>query len=249
VVFNYPMEDFRPVDKRENYIKRCIAIPGDTLQIKDADVYVNGKANWKPPKRQEDYLVTTDGTPINDKLLRDLDITEGGSIVTPGVYNYRLTDENVGKLRQLSNVKKIEPLILQKGFNPEVLFPGDAEDFPWNLDNYGPIVIPKKGVTVDLTSKNIAEYRRLITIYEGHTLDEQGGKFIIDGKEVTKYTFGMNYYWMMGDNRHNSLDSRYWGFVPEDHVVGKASFIWMSWDTNGSFFGKIRWSRLFHGIQ
>jgi signal peptidase I len=250
VVFNYPAEnEGRPVDKRENYIKRCIAIPGDTLVIKSADVYVNGKKNWKAPKREEEYEVYTDGTPINDKILRDLDISEGGPTETPGIYHYYLTDENVAKLRQLNNVKSVEQYIETRIDPRGSLFPGDVQDFPWTIDNYGPLVVPKKGVTVDLSPKNIAMYARIISVYEGHTLSEDGDKIIIDGKEATKYTFGMDYYWMMGDNRHNSSDSRYWGFVPEDHIVGKASFIWMSWDTNGSLFGKIRWSRLFHGIQ
>ena len=249
VVFNYPMEDFRPVDKRENYIKRCVGVPGDTLEIRDASVYINGKLNWKAPQRQEDYLVTTNGTPINDKLLHELDIREGGPIGTPGVYNFHLTDEHVKKLRALSSVVKIEPMVLQKGFNPEVLFPGDAEHFPYNIDNYGPIVIPAKDATVQLTVNNIALYRRIITIYEGHKLEERDGKFFIDGSEKSTYQFAMDYYWMMGDNRHNSADSRYWGFVPEDHIVGKASIIWMSWDKYGGFFNKIRYSRLLNLIH
>ena len=249
VVFNYPMEDFRPVDKRENYIKRCVGIPGDTLRIVNAVVYINGEKNMQPPARQDDYLVTTDGNPINEKILAELDVTEGGPVGNAGVYNYHLTDEAVEAIRKLPNVKKIEPLVLQAGFNPETIFPGDPEHFPWNIDNFGPIWIPKKGVTVNISPENIALYRRLITVYEGHTLEERGDQIIIDGQVATTYTFAMDYYWMMGDNRHNSLDSRFWGFVPEDHVVGKALFIWMSYDTNGSFFNKIRWNRLFKGIE
>ena len=167
----------------------------------------------------------------------------------PGVYNLLLTDENVEKLRQLPNVKSVQPNIAQKGYNPETLFPFDPENFPFNIDNYGPIVIPKAGVTVTLSPKNIALYKRIIAVYEGHEFEERDGKFFIDGKESSTYTFGMNYYWMMGDNRHNSADSRYWGFVPEYHIVGKASLIWMSWDTNGAFLNKIRWSRLFNTIK
>ena len=249
VVFNYPMEDFRPVDKRENYIKRCIAIPGDTLQVINAEVFINGKKNWKAPFRQEDYLVYTDGSAINDKVLKELHIDEGGPTNSTGTYNFHLTDDGVEALKKLPNVKKVEPLILQQGFNPETLFPGDPKNFAYNLDNYGPVVLPKKGVTVALTPENIALYTRVITVYEGHKLQMNGDKFVIDGKEVSSYTFEMNYYWMMGDNRHNSADSRFWGFVPEDHIVGKAWFIWMSWDKDGGFFSKIRWGRIFNGIN
>ncbi len=249
VVFNYPMEDFRPVDKRENYIKRCIAIPGDTLQVINAEVFINGKKNWKAPFRQEDYLVYTDGSAINDKVLKELHIDEGGPTNSTGTYNFHLTDDGVEALKKLPNVKKVEPLILQQGFNPETLFPGDPKNFAYNLDNYGPVVLPKKGVTVALTPENIALYTRVITVYEGHKLQMNGDKFVIDGKEVSSYTFEMNYYWMMGDNRHNSADSRFWGFVPEDHIVGKAWFIWMSWDKDGSFVSKIRWGRIFNGIN
>lgn len=249
VVFNYPMEDFRPVDKRENYIKRCIAIPGDTLKIINAEVYINGKKNWKAPNRQEDYLVYTDGSAINEKVLKELHIDEGGPTNSTGTYNFHLTDAGVEALKKLPNVKKIEPLVLQEGFNPETLFPGDPKHYPFNLDNYGPIVLPKKGVTVNLTPENIALYTRVITVYEGHKLQMNGDKFVIDGKESSTFTFEMNYYWMMGDNRHNSADSRFWGFVPEDHIVGKAWFIWMSWDKDGSFFSKIRWGRIFNGIH
>ncbi|MEO6168113.1 MAG: signal peptidase I [Chitinophagales bacterium] len=250
VVFNYPMEDFRPVDKRENYIKRCIGIPGDTLEIRESDVYINGKKNTNWPGQQIDYLVTTDGTGINEKVLEDLEIPEYSPTNNPGQFHFFLTEADSKELAKLKNVKSVEPLVWSKGLVPEALFPGDTKHFPWNIDNFGPIWIPKKGMTIDINKDNIAQYQRLITIYEGHKLDvTKDGKIIIDGKEAAQYTFKMNYYWMMGDNRHNSYDSRYWGFVPEDHIVGKAWFIWMSWNKGGSVFNKIRWSRLFHGIH
>ena len=250
VVFNWPMEDFRPVDKRENYIKRCIGIPGDTLEVRDAEVYINGKHNTDWPGQQIDYLVTTDGTAINQKILDGLDITEFSPTNSSGVFRMNLTKSAADAISKLKNVKSMEPDILPKGLVPEALFPGDTKHFPWNLDNFGPIWIPKKGVTITIDQSNISLYQRLITIYEGHQLDiTKDGKILIDGKQTDQYTFKMDYYWMMGDNRHNSLDSRYWGFVPEDHIVGKAWFIWMSWNKNGSFISKIRWDRLFHGIH
>ncbi|MBA3648037.1 MAG: signal peptidase I [Chitinophagales bacterium] len=250
VVFNWPQEDFRPVDKRENYIKRCIAISGDTLEVRNGEVFLNGKKNMIFPGEQDEYLVTTDGTAINEKILKDLHITEMYPSNETGKFGFHLTQSNIEDLKKLRNVKSIDPYVLPKGFLPETIFPMDAKNFPWNIDNYGPIWIPKKGVTVPINTNNIALYQRLITIYEGHQLDiNKNGTIIIDGHPVTSYTFAMNYYWMMGDNRHNSLDSRYWGFVPEDHVVGKAWFIWMSWDKDGSLFTKVRWDRLFRGIN
>lgn len=249
VVFNYPMEDFRPVDKRENYIKRCIGIAGDTLEVRDGDVYINGKKNWKPPMRMEEYFVSTDGSYITDDVFKELHIDDHAATGTNGVYDVKATEEAVAALRKLPNVKKVEQMIVSAGINVEMLFPGDPNNFKWNIDNYGPLVIPKEGVTVNISPNNIALYSRIIQVYEHHKLELRGDKLLIDGKETSTYTFEMDYYWMMGDNRHNSSDCRFWGFVPEDHIVGKAWFIWMSWDTNGSWFSKIRWGRIFNGIK
>jgi signal peptidase I len=248
VVFNYPMEDFRPVDKRENYIKRCVGIPGDSLQVKDRILFVNGKQAAMPEKMQHKYQVITDGSAFNPKTLSKLDITEGGKL-SEGNFQLTLTEENSQHVSKFSNVKKVLPIIERKGRYEGYTFPSDSS-FPWNIDNYGPIYIPKKGVTVDLTLKNLPMYERLITIYEGNELKKDNGKIYINGAEVSSYTFKMDYYFMMGDNRQNSEDSRFWGFVPEDHIVGKAVFIWFSWDSNASgLFDKIRWSRLFSLIH
>ncbi|MEO5675287.1 MAG: signal peptidase I [Chitinophagales bacterium] len=254
VVFNWPGDDdARPVDKKENYIKRCIAIPGDTLMLRDAEIYINGKKNTDFPGQQLDYFVNTDGTPMNDKTLRDLDIGDGSPTNVPGQYAYWLTPEQADELRGFKNITAVTPNIQKLNDRTvlgETLFPGDIRHFPFNIDNYGPIVLPEKGASIILSKENLALYHRVITQYEGHTLDiTPEGKIMLDGKEDTHYTFKMNYYWMMGDNRHNSLDSRYWGFVPEDHVVGKAWFIWMSWSKGGSVTSKIRWNRLFHSIN
>jgi len=258
VVFNYPMEAdspyFRPVDKRENYIKRCQGAPGDTLKLINAQVYVNGKAAPNPPGEQTDYTIKTSGMDINPDVLTEL-----------GVSNYdgappTMTKETAEQLKHISNVQSVTANIRQPGladpFNP--VFPAGSpkyklnpknKDFDWNVDNFGPIIIPKKGWTVKLDSLTLPVYGRAIEVYEGNKLRIENGKIFINDKETTNYTFKMNYYWMMGDNRHDSLDSRYWGFVPEDHIVGKALFVWMSWDDNASFFNKIRWSRLFMGIH
>jgi len=247
VVFNYPMEDFRPVDKRENYIKRCIGIPGDTLSIVNRMVFINDKPAGFPENSQFNYFVQTTGTGINPKVLEKLDITEGDRLPAPGSFRLTLTQNNVDKLHAYKTIKKIDVISRPKDYKGEDVFPHDFDSFLWNIDTYGPIYIPKKGETVDLDLVNISLYKRLITVYEGNELElnKKTGKIFINGKKVDSYTFKLDYYFMMGDNRHNSLDSRFWGFVPEDHIVGKALFLWLSLDPNGTFLDKVRWSRLF----
>lgn len=250
VVFNYPMEAEvpRPVDKRENYIKRCIAIPGDTLRIVDANIYVNGKIFEKPTFAQKAYIVITDGTDFNPQTLTDMNIEVSRS--SEVAYLFNMTREQADQIKGWANVRSVKPYIRPASMYQEEngVFPSDAH-FRWNEDNFGPLIVPRKGWTVSLDSTNLALYKRAITVYEHNTLEERDGQMYINGKQTNKYTFKMDYYWMMGDNRDNSLDSRFWGFVPEDHIVGKALFVWMSWNENGSFLSKIRWNRLFRGIH
>jgi signal peptidase I len=251
VVFNYPMDADspfnRPVDKRENYIKRCQAIPGDTLSIVDAQVYVNGKAMPNPPQSQSSFVVHTDGNPINPQVIADLHIFIARQI-NPTDYEVLMTRQSAAALKGYSNIKSVNEYFEPKDtFNPEE-FPHDPH-LKWNVDNYGPIIIPKKGWTVKLDSLTFPVYRRVIQVYENNKLDIDGNDIVINGKKTNTYTFKQNYYWMMGDNRHNSEDSRFWGFVPEDHIVGKALFIWMSSDSSASFLNSIRWNRIFKGIH
>ena len=239
----------RPVDKRENFIKRCIAIPGDVIRIIDRKVMINNKEEQNPGKRQYTYLVHTDGTSINSRNFEKLDITENISTDNNGNYELTLSDESLAKIKDFSNVKAIEPIIRPAGYWDPDIFPFDSS-YRWNVDNFGPITIPKKGVTVAIDRNNICLYRRIIGVFEGNKLEEKDGKIYVNGKECSSYTFKMNYYWMMGDNRHNSADSRYWGFVPEDHVVGKAVFVWLSLDPNKSLIdGKIRWNKLMRVVK
>ncbi len=250
VVFNYPMDADepynRPVDKRENYIKRCVAIAGDTLSVVNTQVYVNGKASETPQFGQSSYFVITDGTDLNPRTLQEMDIEYQPEAAN--TYVLYMTKEEAETIKKWPIVKSVIPRIMVKGYNNPQVYPW-KDSFKWNEDNYGPIVIPAKGMTVKLDSITIPIYKRAISVYEGNTFEQRGAQVLINGKPADSYTFKMDYYWMMGDNRHNSLDSRFWGFVPEDHIVGKAKFIWMSFDTNGSFLGKIRWNRIFDAIH
>jgi len=246
VVFNYPIQIdspwYRPIDKQDNYIKRCQGTPGDTLSIVDAQVFVNGKANPIPPQSQPGYMVTTDGNQINPQISTDLHIEQMAD------NQWIMTRQSAATLKGYSNIKSVTEYIQPRNtFNPEE-FPHDPH-LKWNVDNYGPIIIPKAGMTIKLDSLTFPVYRRVIEVYENNKLELKDNDFIINGKKTSTYTFKQNYYWMMGDNRHNSEDSRFWGFVPEDHIVGKALFIWMSTDSAGSFFNSIRWSRIFKGIH
>lgn len=253
MVFNWPQdhENNRPVDKKENYIKRCVGLPGDTLEIKDRVLYINGQPGYKPKYQQFVYQVgmMPTGYDLGEDVKDDLriyNVTNERNEPIPNFYS--LTNEDVQHLKAIPNVVVfLADTIggrMAKGVPQLDVFPQDTAHFKWNQDNFGPMWIPKKGLTVNLGPENIALYKTIITEYEGHTLDMTKTPFVIDGKPSPTYTFAMDYFWLMGDNRHNSLDSRFWGFVPEDHVVGKAWFIWMSYDKHG-----IRWKRLLRGVK
>jgi signal peptidase I len=248
VVFNYPMEDDRPVDKKTHYIKRCIGIPGDTLSIFNRKVSINGVAQDLPEFGQFLYQVKTNGTGFNPRILEKLNIRDGGPGMSEGEYRFFLTKETSVELKKLPNVSSIEPYMQPNGIYEDYIYPFTPE-MPWNIDNFGPLYIPQAGDVIPLNKRNVALYRRCIETYEENTLSEANGQWYINGEKADSYTFQLDYYFMMGDNRHNSADSRFWGMVPDDHIVGKAVFIWFSWDKFGSFFTKIRWSRLFSFIH
>ena len=311
VVFNYPVDDMQanmPFDKKTNYVKRCVGIAGDSLEIVDQKIFVNGNEQGLPDRShgQFSYIVTTAGTGFREKFLLENEITEHYplyeyefelsddnvklfkeqpyirnvdplnnpdsdlktyKIITQGVklnanvlatyhgvktennlYLMMLTDENVKKLSSLSNVVSVSKPDLLPSQKGTIMFP-KGNDYNWTTDNYGPIYIPKAGATIELTEDNLAFYSDVIKNYEENHLEIKEDGIHINDVLSTDYTFKMNYYWMMGDNRHNSLDSRFWGFVPEDHVVGKPVFNWMSIDPNKSGLDKIRWNRLFTVIH
>jgi len=313
VVFNYPADELRenlPFDKKTHYVKRCVGIAGDSLEIINQKVFINGNEQALPDRShgQFSYIVSTEASGLRKKFLLENEITEGYPVNSyrfelsqqeallfsqqgyireiklvdsllneDGRNNYRvttqgvqlnanvlvsyrgqaeasnsslmmLTDENVTKLRSIRNVisvEKPELLASQKG---AIMYP-KGNEFNWSTDNYGPIYIPKAGATIELNEDNLAIYKRIITDYEDNELEYKEGGLYINGKETGEYTFKMDYYWMMGDNRHNSLDSRFWGFVPENHVVGKPVFNWLSLDPNKSGLSKIRWDRMFTVIH
>ncbi len=235
----------RPVDKRDNYIKRCVAIPGDTLKILNTKVYINGKPQEQFDKIQFRYMIQTDGSRINTRTLEKLDIYKDDvHYLDNGLYEILLIATNVEELKKLSNVQSIEKKIKSQEFYDSEIFPHN-ENYRWNLDNFGPLWVPKKGVTITVDTINICFYERIITAYEGNTLKIQGRDIYINGVKTDRYTFKMDYYWMMGDNRHYSLDSRYWGFVPEDHIVGVPRFVWLSLNKEKTFPLNIRVSRMF----
>lgn len=236
----------RPIDKEENLIKRCVGIPGDVIQVKNAVLYVNGKPAEAYPHQKLFYIAQTNGTPLSDDFLADNNI-EMLQQIDNRTYLLDLENDQVATVKALPHVT-VQPYIYPSGVGDEgdATYPHDTANFKWNRDNYGPIAIPKAGTTVQLTPQNVALYRRVIFNYEGNKLEERNGQIFINGKVATGYTFKMDYYWMMGDNRDNSLDSRYWGFVPEDHVVGKAWIVWMSYGKNP--ITDMRWGRLFHTV-
>ena len=238
---------WRPVDRRENYVKRCVGLPGQTLQIKDRIVWLDGKPNKEPDNVQYDYFVRLK-QPIPDVLVRELGISQEDLTSLGETGTMPLTEK---ALRRLSACPDIVESIVADTVNsvPGGLYPLNAYT-GWTRDNYGPVWIPAKGKSVRLTMDNIAVYERPIRVYEHNDLRVEDGRILINGVEADSYTFKMDYYWMMGDNRHNSADSRYWGFVPEDHVVGKPVLIWLSLDKDRSWFdGRVRWNRLFRMVD
>ena len=250
VISYYGPVKARPMDKKDHYVKRCVAVHGDTLEIRNGLVYVNSEPLEVWPGVQNSYTVVTDGQRINPVNLEALGLNTAELRFDPQLPGYPympLTAERLEKVRAYPNVVSVEPNIdVYPPDDPDsylTIFPF-TRDYKWTRDNFGPLWIPEKGTTVRLDSLSLPLYERIITAYEGNELEtDSEGRIFINGEEVRDYTFKQDYFFMMGDNRHNSLDSRYWGFVPEDHIVGKPVVIWLSTDRNKSFPKNIRWSR------
>ncbi len=241
----------RPNDKKDNYVKRCVAVAGDTLSVVNGNVVVNGVPQPEFEGLQSTYTVYTNGSAINPKILKEIGLTPQEVYFDPSLPGYpdmTLTKSELAKVKDLAVVAEIRENIdvypPDYPDSPILLFPF-TENFEWTRDNYGPIWVPAKGATVELTLENLPLYERIISAYEKNSLEVKDGEIYINGEKSDSYTFKQDYYFMMGDNRHHSLDSRYWGFVPEDHIVGKPVMLWFSTDKYESFPSNIRWNRLF----
>ncbi len=244
----------RPNDKKDNYVKRCVAIAGDTLSVVNGNVFVNGVPQKEYEGLQSTYTVYTNGSAINPKILKEIGLVPQEVYFDPSLPGYpdmTLTKGELAKVKDLAIVAEIRENIdvypPDYPDSPLLLFPF-TDNFEWTRDNYGPIWIPAKGATVNLTLENLPLYQRIISTYEKNRLEVKDGEIYINGEKSDTYTFKQDYYFMMGDNRHHSLDSRYWGFVPEDHIVGKPAMLWFSTDKYESFPSNIRWNRLFKFI-
>lgn len=277
---------YRPVDRRENYVKRCIGLPGETIELRDDYVYINGSKLENPPLSQQTYLIHTDGTIISENIFKELGINKEDYLYS-STGNYPQAPQKMQDLTGLDSLSMANAGLKQHdGKNGKVYFnipltekmiaelkakpfvwdvikekeqPGSSIYYPidiqtnWTNSDFGPLWIPQKGATIKFDTDvdfKVAAYKRCIKNYEGNDFDYRDGKVFINGQETNTYTFKMDYYFMMGDNRHNSADSRVWGFVPEDHIVGQPMFIWLSLEKDNSWFsGKIRWKRLFSSAK
>lgn len=254
IVFNFPAEELfpldgktmnYPVDHRTHFIKRCVALPGDTMKIIDREIFVNGIKLPFPKNVLFNYIVKIDSLKRDSVKLKKLGMlreSQQGKFI---LYTLTILPSQADSLRKIKQIISVDPELSHAGLYDAQLFPHD-EKFPWNLDNYGPILIPKMGATIHLTVDSLALYERIIVSYEHNRIDVKNDSIYINGKYAKTYTFKMNYYFMMGDNRHFSMDSRYWGFVPEDHIVGRAAKILFSYDKPN---GHVRWDRFFKSIE
>ena len=241
VVFNYPMQLDKPVDLRTYYIKRCVGLPGDVLRIDDAQVYVNDMPQPQYPGLQYRYYLKTTTT-LQERFFRQYAIRE--SMPVPAGYLVYTTPDTVKKLEKLASIQKVHRIVMPKGTVDAQIYPS-SEVCPWNADHFGPTTVPAKGMTIPIDAQTLAQYERVITYHEGYRdVQVDNDQLWLDGQQVKSYTFRQDYYFMMGDNRHNSEDTRFWSFVPQDHIVGKAVFILFSLDPDKRFLSKIRWDRM-----
>jgi signal peptidase I len=259
VVFNVPGVaendgEEHPITLKNNYVKRCAAIAGDVIEVRNREVFVNGEPLTTKPGMKWSYIVVSKEQ-ISEKNLRRMGFDSddyyflGFNSSNKGVYRMLLTEEQLQRVREVSYIESVAVDNSRSEMPEGNIFPSSPYSL-WNGDNYGPLTIPQKGMTISVNDSTMGLYGETIRLYEhNENVTTDNGKLVIDGKELTEYTFSQDYYFMMGDNRNNSHDSRYWGFVPDDHIVGKALFIWMSIDHEADFVHKVRWKRLFSRIE
>lgn len=248
VIFNYPVEIEHPLDQKTYYVKRCVALPGDVLEIKGMQLQINGEPVENPKGLQYSYHLVTKTTPT-EKFFESYGIKASDIQMAGAEYYIHAMPSKMEEMRKHEIVTSLTLLKDDPGQGYQGIFPAN-DSLKWNKDNYGPLEIPSKGKTFAMNAENISKYGFAIQNYEGlDKVDISGNKLVVDGKELTDYTFKQDYYFMMGDNRHNSLDSRFWGFVPEDHIVGKPLLVLISFDENKSFPSNIRWNKIFSFIK
>lgn len=247
VFFNYPQESEKPIDRRTRYAKRCIGLPGDTIKIDKKKVFVNQKPAPLSEHMQFAYRVIAKPKSINRELLRNLNISEGNLVSDAGVYRLYLTDKQADTISKLPFVNQIRIETSERGFGEPLVFP-QHPSIAWNLDNFGPVIVPGKNISIKLNHKNIAIYKQLIVL-EKNNVETEGNKIVINGAETSEYTFKSNYYFVIDDNRDNSKDSRYWGFLPENHIIGKTNLIAFSLNKRNEGLSLIRWKRFFKKIN
>jgi len=245
IVLNYPVQLDPPIDKKEPVVKRCIGLPGDTLKIENKQVYINRQSIPFPEQVQFNYRIVTDGTLLDKTFLKRFDITEGGMVSDIGIYDFPLDEKRANELLELPEIRYVRELKDFMRENTFYVFP-TGYYYQWNKDYFGPVVIPFSGQEVTINIHTIDLYKDIIGEYEGNALEINDSKVFINGVAVNSYVVQKNYYFVMDDNRDNAKDSRFWGFVPEDHIIGKAGFIWFSYTKNEHH---IRWNRIFHPIR
>ena len=247
VVFNYPNELDKPLDLKTYYVKRCVGLPSDTIEIDNGNVLINSSILEIPEGLQNRYFLQTDKT-INERVFRKYDIWEYTKVT--GGYYINTKEENANSIGNESFINEVILYRMDKSLTTGRIFP-DQETYPWNTDFYGPLLIPFKNLEIEINKKNIKKYGSTILNYENlNNVKIEGDNLLIDNQIVSKYTFKQDYYFMMGDNRHNSEDSRFWGFVPYDHILGEASFIWFSYNyQEENLFNAIRWNRFLKVID
>ena len=248
IVFNYPADNEHPVDHKPLYVKRCIGKPGDQFKMINKKVFINQQAFADTVAASlYSYRIKT-SIELDNKVLKELGITEGGMINSKLEYQFEMSRKTAKELKKIPGVLEIKELMEVANNWKEHVFPFD-HTYPWNKDNSGPLYIPAKGDRIQLTANNISKYHRIIASYEDNDVRVMDDSILINDKVAAFYEFKMNYYYVLGDNRDNSSDSRYWGLIPEDHIIGKASRVIYSFDKSNSILNKFRWSRFFKSIN